>query len=157
MIGVITKENIHPLLVEIASKKKTNIYWYKNDDIKNGIEKLKEKKCNIIITNQDYSNIEEPNIKFINLNYTPKENDFVIDTDELIDAVNKGNEEKIIELLDNINVPKTKEIIILNPILIFIKHLIQEKFTNKIFSINDNILEEIEKSENEESQIYLIN
>ena len=66
MIGVITKENVNLLLIEISNKN-NNVYWYKDNNLEKGIEALKEKNCNIIVTDQDYSKINESNIKFINL------------------------------------------------------------------------------------------
>ena len=67
MIGVITEDNIYPLLLDIAYTKKVNIYWYKSNDLKTGVEKLKERNCNIIITDQDSTIIKDSSIKFINI------------------------------------------------------------------------------------------
>ena len=114
MIGVITKENVYPLLIEILNRCKTNIFLYKSDNIELGIEKLKEKNYQIIITDLDYSNIQE-DIKFISLKYPSTNNDYLIDNKELIDAINEGNESKVVEILNNMNISKDKDILIINP------------------------------------------
>ena len=156
MIGIITKENMNILLIEIASKKNTDVYWYKDNNLEVGIEKLKEKNCNIIITDQDCSKVNNTDIKFISLNKEFNDNDYLLDNNDLIDAVNNVDEEKINEILNNINIPKDKNIVINNQSLILIKHIIEEKLSNKVKTINDIILNEIPES-NEEGQIYLIN
>ena len=157
MIGVITKENVYPLLIEIVNKCNTNIYLYKNDNIELGIEKLKEKNCQIIITDLDYSNINEQNIKFISIKYPSTNNDYLIDNKELIDAVNEGNESRVAEILDNINIPNDKDILIINPIILLVLHLIKNKFPNNIKTISDIIIESINIEDEIEGQIYLIN
>lgn len=155
MIGVITKENVNLLLIEISNKN-NNVYWYKDNNLEKGIEALKEKNCNIIVTDQDYSKINESNIKFINLKPTYNNDDYVLDDKELVDAVIAANEAKVIEILSNIDIPKDKNIIITNPTLLFIKHIIEEKLKIKVKTINDLILDEIPKSE-ETGEIFLIN
>jgi hypothetical protein len=155
MVGVITKENVNLLLIEISNKN-NNVYWYKDNNLEKGIEALKEKNCNIIVTGQDYSKINESNIKFINLKPTYNNDDYVLDDKELVDAVIAANEAKVIEILSNIDIPKDKNIIITNPTLLFIKHIIEEKLKIKVKTINDLILDEIPKSE-ETGEIFLIN
>ena len=155
MIGVITKENVNLLLIEISNKN-NNVYWYKDNNLEKGIEALKEKNCNIIVTDQDYSKINESNIKFINLKPTYNNDDYVLDDKELVDAVIAANEAKVIEILSNIDIPKDKNIIITNPTLLFIKHIIEEKLKIKVKTINDLILDEIPRSE-ETGEIFLIN
>ena len=156
MIGVITKENVYPLLIEILNRCKTNIFLYKSDNIELGIEKLKEKNCQIIITDLDYSNIQE-DIKFISLKYPSTNNDYLIDNKELIDAINEGNESKVVEILNNMNISKDKDILIINPIILLVLHLIKNKFPNNIKTISDIIIENINIEDEIEGQIYLIN
>lgn len=156
MIGVITKENVYPLLIEILNRCNTNIFLYKSDNIELGIEKLKEKNCQIIITDLDYSNIQE-DIKFISLKYPSTNNDYLIDNKELIDAINEGNESKVVEILNNMNISKDKDILIINPIILLVLHLIKNKFPNNIKTISDIIIETINIEDEIEGQIYLIN
>lgn len=157
MIGVITKRNVYPLLIEIANKKNTNVYWYKNDDINKGIERLKEKQCKIIITDLDYSKINGTEINFISLNIEPDNSKYIIDKKELVESVNNGNEEKVIEILESLKIPKEQEILILNPTLLFIKHIIEEKFTNKVITIEDLILNNIPVFKEETGEVFIIN
>jgi len=157
MIGVISKKNIYPLLIEIANKKNTNVYWYKNDDINKGIERLKEKQCKIIITDLDYSKINGTEINFISLNIEPDNSKYIIDKKELVESVNNGNEEKVIEILESLKIPKEQEILILNPTLLFIKHIIEEKFTNKVITIEDLILNNIPVFKEETGEVFIIN
>ena len=156
MIGVITKENVYPLLIEILNRCNTNIFLYKSDNIELGIEKLKEKNCQIIITDLDYSNIQE-DIKFISLKYPSTNNDYLIDNKELIDAINEGNESKVVEILNNMNISKDKDILIINPIILLVLHLIKNKFPNNIKTISDIIIDIINSEDEIEGQIYLIN
>jgi len=155
MVGIITKSNVNSLLLEISNKN-NDVYWYKDNNLELGIEKLKEKNCNIIITNQDYSKINDSGIKFISLNPIYNDNDYVLENKELITAVTTADEQKVIDILNSINIPTDKDIIIKDTELVFIKHLITNKFNNNVKTINDLILKEIPNS-NEEGQIYLIN
>ena len=156
MIGVITKENVYPLLIEILNRCNTNIFLYKSDNIELGIEKLKEKNCQLIITDLDYSNIQE-DIKFISLKYPSSNNEYLIDNKELIDAINEGNESKVVEIINNMNISKDKDILIINPIILLVLHLIKNKFPNNIKTISDIIIETINIEDEIEGQIYLIN
>lgn len=156
MIGVITKENVYPLLIEILNRCNTNIFLYKSDNIELGIEKLKEKNCQLIITDLDYSNIQE-DIKFISLKYPSSNNEYLIDNKELIDAINEGNESKVVEILNNMNISKDKDILIINPIILLVLHLIKNRFPNNIKTISDIIIETINIDDEIEGQIYLIN
>lgn len=155
MVGIITKSNVNSLLLEISNKN-NDVYWYKDNNLELGIEKLKEKNCNIIITNQDYSKINDSDIKFISLNPIYNDNDYVLENKELINAVTTADEQKVIDILNSINIPTDKDIIIKDTELVFIKYLITNKFNNNVKTINDLILKEIPDS-NEEGQIYLIN
>lgn len=156
MIGIITKENIYTLMIEISSKKNSNVYWYKDNNLELGIEKLKEKNCNIIITNQDYSNINDNSIKFISLNIASNNNEYILDSEELLNAINNHNEQEVLNILQNLNIPNDKDILITNTNIVLIKHLVEEIFPNKVKTINDIILNEIPES-NEDGELYLIN
>lgn len=156
MIGIITKENIYTLMIEISSKKNSNVYWYKDNNLELGIEKLKEKNCNIIITNQDYSNINDNSIKFISLNIASNNNEYILDSEELLNAINNHNEQEVLNILQNLDIPNDKDILITNTNIVLIKHLVEEIFPNKVKTINDIILNEIPES-NEDGEIYLIN
>lgn len=156
MIGILTKENIYTLMIEISSKKNSNVYWYKDNNLELGIEKLKEKNCNIIITNQDYSNINDNSIKFISLNIASNNNEYILDSEELLNAINNHNEQEVLNILQNLDIPNDKDILITNTNIVLIKHLVEEIFPNKVKTINDIILNEIPES-NEDGEIYLIN
>lgn len=156
MIGILTKENIYTLMIEISSKKNSNVYWYKDNNLELGIEKLKEKNCNIIITNQDYSNINDNSIKFISLNIASNNNEYILDSEELLNAINNHNEQEVLNILQNLDIPNDKDILITNTNIVLIKHLVEEIFPNKVKTINDIILNEIPES-NEDGELYLIN
>lgn len=155
MVGIITKENVYTLMIEISNKN-NNVYWYKDNSLEKGIEILKEKNCNIIITDQDFSKVNDNNIKFIDLNISQKNNEYILDNKELLNAISNHNEKEVLDILNSLDIPKDKDILITNTNIVLIKHLVEKIFPNKVKTINDIILNEIPKS-NEDGQIYLIN
>jgi hypothetical protein len=143
MIGIINNELDAYSIIDKITKRfdRVDIYLYKEDvtDINMVINKLIDKGCRVIIMKDKISNIEKmyPNINFIYLEDIDTYNGYVLDNDNLINAIISGNLVEVRSILSSLNIEKEKVIILNNPKLLFIKSIISEIYKdNKII---DNI------------------
>lgn len=145
MIGIIeTKLNAFIIMESIKKKyPKINInIYYLKDSIIEGIERLKENNKIIIVPNCSIMK-EYPEISFLSLKDLVIDNTYELKDLELIEAIQTGNEEIINKLLKKI--PKNKIILINQPIILWIREIIEKKSNQKVISNIDNLLDELEK------------
>ena len=145
MIGIIeTKLNAFIIMESIKKKyPKINInIYYLKDSIIEGIERLKENNKIIIVPNCSIMK-EYPEISFLSLKDLVIDNTYELKDLELIEAIQAGNEEIINKLLKKI--PKNKIILINQPIILWIREIIEKKSNQKVISNIDNLLDELEK------------
>ena len=145
MIGIIETELNAFIIMESIKKKypkiNINIYYLK-DSIIEGIERLKENNKIIIVPNCSIMK-EYPEISFLSLKDLVIDNTYELKDLELIEAIQTGNEEIINKLLKKI--PNNKIILINQPIILWIREIIEKKSNQKVISNIDNLLDELEK------------
>lgn len=145
MIGIIETELNAFIIMESIKKKypkiNINIYYLK-DSIIEGIERLKENNKIIIVPNCSIMK-EYPEISFLSLKDLVIDNTYELKDLELIEAIQTGNEEIINKLLKKI--PKNKIILINQPIILWIREIIEKKSNQKVISNIDSLLDELEK------------
>ena len=146
MIGIIETELNAFIIMENIKKKypklNINIYYLK-DSIIEGIERLKENSKIIIVPNNCSIKEEYPEISFLSLKELVIDNTYELKDPELIEAIQTGNEEIINKILKTI--PQNKIILINQPIILWIKEIIEKKLNQKVISNIDNLLDELEK------------
>ena len=146
MIGIIETELNAFIIMENIKKKypklNINIYYLK-DSIIEGIERLKENSKIIIVPNNCSIKEEYPEISFLSLKELVIDNTYELKDPELIEAIQTGNEEIINKILKTI--PQNKIILINQPIILWIKEIIEKKLNQKVISNIDNLLDDLEK------------
>ena len=146
MIGIIETELNAFIIMENIKKKypklNINIYYLK-DSIIEGIERLKENSKIIIVPNNCSIKEEYPEISFLSLKELVIDNTYELKDPELIEAIQTGNEEIINKILRTI--PQNKIILINQPIILWIKEIIEKKLNQKVISNIDNLLDDLEK------------
>lgn len=146
MIGIIETELNAFIIMENIKKKypklNINIYYLK-DSIIEGIERLKENSKIIIVHNNCSIKEEYPEISFLSLKELVIDNTYELKDPELIEAIQTGNEEIINKILKTI--PQNKIILINQPIILWIKEIIEKKLNQKVISNIDNLLDDLEK------------
>ncbi len=149
MIGIIETElNAFSIMENIKNKYPNiniNIYYLK-DNIEEGVAKLKDNR--IIIVPDIYKKAlseKYPNIHFLSLKTLVLKDSYELNQEELVNAIIKGNDKEITNILNTISINKDTVIIINNPILLWIKPKIQEIFSNSISSNIDILLEDLEQ------------
>jgi hypothetical protein len=166
MIGIINNEISALSLIDKITNKfsKVDIYLYKEEvkDIEEVINLLLEKNCKIIILKEKNTDLEEKyqNINFLYLEDLNRDNGYILDNNDLVEAVEEGNEKKVKEILSTITIPTDKTIILNNPKLLFIKSIICETFNNEVIDNIDILLDKIanvlDKDISSDGNIYLI-
>lgn len=138
MIGVISEDkSIYGVLEKIHNKYPTTmIYLYYSNDYEKGIEVLKNNNCKVIILPEGIIRNNTSNTIFLSMTSLEKENAYNLDNKELIEAINSGDEEKVMDILEKLNI-KEDTIVLNNPKLLFIKSIIEDKFNNK--NVVDNV------------------
>lgn len=148
MIGIISdKLSGYSILDKIHNSFPTvSIYLYSSSNIENGIELLKEKGCQIIVLKDSYNidnfSKEYSEIQFLSMDGLVQKEGYDLDDKQLVQAVKEGNETHIKEILHQLVILEDK-IILSNPILLYIRHLIEECWPDK--EIVDNLDLLIEK------------
>lgn len=146
MIGIIETELNAFIIMENIKKKypklNINIYYLK-DSIIEGIERLKENSKIIIVPNNCSIKEKYPEISFLSLKELVIDNTYELKDPELIEAIQTGNEEIINKILKTI--PQNKIILINQPIILWIKEIIEKKLNQKVISNIDNLLDDLEK------------
>jgi hypothetical protein len=166
MIGIINNEISALSLIDKITNKfsKVDIYLYKEEvkDIEEVINLLLEKNCKIIILKEKNTYLEEKyqNINFLYLEDLNRDNGYILDNNDLVEAVEEGNEKKVKEILSTITIPTDKTIILNNPKLLFIKSIICETFNNEVIDNIDILLDKIanvlDKDISSDGNVYLI-
>jgi hypothetical protein len=166
MIGIINNEISALSLIDKITNKfsKVDIYLYKEEvkDIEEVINLLLEKNCKIIILKEKNTDLEEKyqNINFLYLEDLNRDNGYILDNNDLVEAVEEGNEKKVKEILSTITIPTDKTIILNNPKLLFIKSIICETFNNEVIDNIDILLDKIanvlDKDISSDGNVYLI-
>lgn len=150
MIGIIDKElSAYSIIDEIKKKYPTiDIYLIKDEtNLDKSIEILKNKNCKIVISPEKISNNDS--LYFLTYEDIETTNSYVLDSKELIEAVKNANLAKVDDILNNLDIDNNQVIIINNPILLFIKSKINDKYSNKIISSTEKIINDIESIINE--------
>ena len=155
MIGIINNElSAYSIIDRIRTyNKNLNIYLYKEkvNDYEEVIEKLINKNCEIIIipSIDNIDNIKKKynKVKFICLKEINIKDSIILDNKELIKAINLGNQNKVLDILKNLNI-NNKRIVINNPTLLFIKEILEKDYNCKIIDNIDYLIEEIDKNIN---------
>lgn len=148
MIGIISdKLTGYSILEKVHNSfPGVSIYLYSSANIERGIELLNEKKCQIIILkesdNTESFSKEYPDIQFLVLDEIISEDGYDLVDEQLIRAVKEGNEAQIKEILQQLVILENR-IILNDPILLYIRHLIEERWPDK--EIVDNVDLLIEK------------
>ena len=147
MIGIINKtigaysiiEKIHHNFPNI------DIYLYGEENEEAAIKIMIEKKCKIIILSEENKPLinKYPEIIFISSKRKNKKNEYYLENNDLIKAVEEGNLKVVKEILNKIDIPKEKTIVINNPILLFIKEILEETYKNKIIDNTNYLIDSI--------------
>lgn len=148
MIGIISDELTGVSIIEQIAKKypKINIYLCKQkSSIEEKIEVLKNKKCKIIILSKVPKSLKEKyqGLNFISLEKDYNEEFFLFEEDIMCQAIDKGNQQKIEELITSTRIPKTKKILLRDPKMLWIMSLIEANHKNEIVNVGDLLVEEI--------------
>lgn len=138
MIGILSNILTGYIISEQIREKYPNIDIY----ISNDIDKLLV-KCKIVITSEDIK--LEKNIIVLKIENYAKEDSYIIDDDNLLEAVISGNNKKIFEIVNNLNISSKQTIIINNPKILLIKHIIKEKYSNIIITSLDILITKLDK------------
>lgn len=138
MIGILSDILTGYIISEQIREKYPNIDIY----ISNDIDKLLV-KCKIIITSEDIK--LDKNIIVLKIENYAKEDSYIIDDDNLLEAVISGNNKKIFEIVNNLNISSKQTIIINNPKILLIKHIIKEKYSNIIITSLDILITKLDK------------
>ena len=124
-----------------------NIYICDKKEIKKNIEKLRKKECKIIIFKQNYDISELKNknkdLVLVTIPIINNKEYFLLDTKELVNAVINGNKKEVEKILNNIEIPLNKTILINDTKLLLIKEQLSSKYPNKIVTSIDFLLSEI--------------
>ena len=150
MLGIIKNDLGVFSIIDKIKKEYPNIDIYLSryeDNIEKLISLFIEKNCHIIIVSKKLKeklSTKYSNIDFLALEDVSIDNSYVFD-DELIDAVSLGDINKVKSILNNTKISKDKVIVINNSVLLFIESLIKDKFSNKIISNVDLLIEDIKE------------
>ncbi len=149
MIGILNSA-LESFIITDAIRKiypSVNIYICDNKDIKKNIEKIRKKECKIIIFKQNYDISELKNknkdLFLLTIPIINNKDYFLLDTKELVNAVINGNEKEVETILNNIEIPLNKTILINDTKLLLIKEQLSSKYPNKIVTSIDFLLSEI--------------
>ncbi|MBQ6323667.1 MAG: hypothetical protein IJI22_02410 [Bacilli bacterium] len=152
MIGIVNNPLESFIITEEIRKiyPKCNIYICNIEKINQAIEKLKAQGCKIIIVpaNSIISKLRKihKEIVLLPIPVINKKELFLLDNNDLINEVVKGNIKKIEKILKQIKIEKTKSILINDPKLLLIKEYLYSIFSNKIITSIDYLMIEIKKT-----------
>lgn len=151
MIGIISNDlGAYSIIERIKETiNYVDIYLYNKEveDYYLVINKFIDKKCKIIIGDIPV-NIKEK-YKDICFIYLKNDNTNILSNNDLIQSIEAGNKNKVIEILDRLNI-NNKKIYISNPIVLFIKDLLIERYNCQIEDSITDLLNSINKVLKEE-------
>ena len=150
MIGIIEEKiSAYTIAEKIHNHFPTiNIYLYPTEKMEEGINRLIERKCQIIIIPNNkikFWKEKYPNIIFLALDATNQNNSYILEQKELIKAIDTGNLQEIKNILNKLHI-KEDTILLKNPKLLWIKSILEEEFQDKkILEITDVLIEKIKQ------------
>ena len=150
MIGIIEEKiSAYTIAEKINNHFPTiNIYLYPTEKMEEGINRLIERKCQIIIIPNNkikFWKEKYPNIIFLALDATNQNNSYILEQKELIKAIDTGNLQEIKNILNKLHI-KEDTILLKNPKLLWIKSILEEEFQDKkILEITDVLIEKIKQ------------
>ena len=150
MIGIIETELNAFSIMDTIKKKYPSIninIFYLKDNIEEGINKLKDNNKIIIIPDKYKKELENQykTVTFLSLKELLLENSYELNDKELIKAIETGNDKEVIRILKSIKINNNTIILINNPIVLWIKKIVEEVLNRKVVSNIDILLEDIEK------------